>query len=87
MPPAVAKVFFDNLSAGYPVLCHFGGGRAEKPAAVAPQETASPQPETTVVETVAPDGTPGATKESSAETLAETQAESTETAAQMTPSS
>lgn len=87
LPPAVAKVFFDNLSAGYPVLCHFGGGRAEKPAAAIPQETASPQPETTVVETVAPDGTPGATKESSAETLAETQAESTETAAQMTPSS
>ena len=87
LPPAVAKVFFDNLSAGYPVLCHFGGGRAEKPVAAAPQETTSPQPETTVVETVAPDGTPGATKESSAETSAETQAESTETAAQMTPSS
>lgn len=53
LPPAVAKVFFNNISAGYPVLCHFGGGVPETaPATPVPAETTAAP--TTAVETVAP---------------------------------
>lgn len=61
LPPSAAKTIFENISAGYPVLCYHLDGTERKETSKTQQETV---PETTAAETAA-------------ETTAETQPETT----------
>lgn len=57
LPPAVAKVIYENISAGMPVLSYYLEGTEYQPAPTAPEVPAEQPPETVPEETTAPEET------------------------------
>lgn len=83
LPPSVAKTIFENISAGYPVLCYHLDGTEGKGTSKTQKET---QPETTAAEITAAETTAAETAAAETTVSGETAESQPETTAAPAPS-